>query len=1221
MPRRKRIRARVLIGLVVVLAALMIAGYRRITDPVRLRLEVLAALRSIPVEGLDVGQVTFTPWDGLRITDLVLDSPNRQADRGWYVPPPLHVSRARITCDLLEALMGRVKPTGIDIGEATIAIVCDAGEDRKQPLPESFDVGARHLWQMLTKCQNRLPPVRIAQADLQLMVVEHGRSRLIERHLLHAVGKPTDSGYSVRVDRLPVFGQPMAEAEWSASTRELEVKLDWVRLDTLEHVFPVRVAGLLAGWRLDGRARLDRLVFSAASLTPARGPEVRVAAVDVRLADLSGVVPIEEESEAQSADRGAAARRSDFLQMTGLGGTMSFRCNDPNASGLVEVSANGRLNSAPLTFSLAAQLSSLASLYAPREDAASGSPKTLAGAARSDSGAGFGLEDVLHADVCVEGIELPTARSQAAFLRSARLPGAVRAAFVHYQPQGKINLRMQILPRESSGGDEATRLAGELEALGTSCRYYLFPYDFQEASGRVRFSNGQVLLDGLCARHGSARVRADGVVNNSQEWTGLELVFWATNVPLDSALYEALPDEQRRLWQSAAPLGLCDIETTIQRPDGTADTGALPSDVRVDAHLLAGSLTLEDGRRLTDADGWLTVHHGVVEVHDLQGLDRDAAVRLNGTVAMRDGESDSDLRVAVANLPLAAAWAPPTTRPAEAEIMAAQGRGHATGGMSFAGRAEAWGRIQGSIGAGTRRQHFGVHVTDGELRGLDPSRIWNDCKGWVIVRDGQQQILSFACRQGESWFDAAGMMPAGGTPLTLDLHARAQAMEELVPQFVPGSWSQLARTLGLAGAGDVTVLLRPMDGPAGGQTADIQLRADRMRAEPMPLDLHGVSAHVLLEPGRFELRSSEAQWGEQGRIQAQGNGSWQGENVEADFGLAAYGLKFCPELNAALPEPVTRLLDRIALQGEFDAILHRVHLSGGPQHTWQLEGYVPLRDATLRLGLDLSGVNGEISGTCIIRPDNEVELDATVSVEEGRLAERPIADWHGRIERQPGERWVRLDDLRGKVCDGEALGSVWIDPQTSEYELSLTLKDVSFDKLLPRPKAQPEHERRGRLDGTVYLRGRGGDAGSRRGGGDMRLHGASFLQTPVLASVFSIRPHNQRGSNDTVDRADIRFVWDGSEVRLERVEVQSRDLRLVGEGTWNLRDDTVRMTLWGARPEQWPGILMLDNLLESAGKELVQYHVEGTLASPKVTAEPLYKLSETLRKLVKSGGE
>jgi len=65
-----------------------------------------------------------------------------------------------------------------------------------------------------------------------------------------------------------------------------------------------------------------------------------------------------------------------------------------------------------------------------------------------------------------------------------------------------------------------------------------------------------------------------------------------------------------------------------------------------------------------------------------------------------------------------------------------------------------------------------------------------------------------------------------------------------------------------------------------------------------------------------------------------------------------------------------------------------------------------------------------------------------------------------------------------------------------------------------------------------------------------------------------------------------------------------------------MRDDSLSMTLLGARPEHWPRVAVLSDLIEVAGQELLQYRVTGTAASPQVQVEPLHNLTEPLRKLL-----
>jgi hypothetical protein len=330
-------------------------------------------------------------------------------------------------------------------------------------------------------------------------------------------------------------------------------------------------------------------------------------------------------------------------------------------------------------------------------------------------------------------------------------------------------------------------------------------------------------------------------------------------------------------------------------------------------------------------------------------------------------------------------------------------------------------------------------------------------------------------------------------------------------------------------------------------------------------------------------------------------------------------LDISPELIEAMPEALSRLLKRLEPSGRLQVEFDPVQLTQNDGEIWLFSGHLALESAELDLGLPLTEFNGQVAGTCTALPNSGVVLQATISLEHGQLAGRPIENWEGILQHQPGDRWIRLEDLHGRLCGGDALGFVHVDPATNAYELSLTLQNVNFAQFMPRQPESDQPPRRGQVDGNVFLRGSAGKTASRNGGGDLRIRGASFLQTPVLDKVTEAKRLEDQDFSDTLDLAELRFVWQGNELQLTRVDVQSRDLRMVGQGIWNMENDRIELTLVGAHPRHWPRIAILTDLLETTGRELVQYHVHGTASAPQVTIEPLYRLNKTLRALLTGG--
>jgi hypothetical protein len=292
-------------------------------------------------------------------------------------------------------------------------------------------------------------------------------------------------------------------------------------------------------------------------------------------------------------------------------------------------------------------------------------------------------------------------------------------------------------------------------------------------------------------------------------------------------------------------------------------------------------------------------------------------------------------------------------------------------------------------------------------------------------------------------------------------------------------------------------------------------------------------------------------------------------------------------------------------------------MSGSEQRVWSAIGRITLQDAELKVGLPLTAAYGELSGSCEIGPDQQIAVTADFAIDRGWLAARPIERWEGWLVRAPGSNRLRVEGIHGRLCDGDVTGSVELDLDTSTYELSFVLRDVSLEQFLGRNQDNAGRIRQGRLDGHVFVRGSTKDPTERTGGGELRIRGASLLSSPVTASVVEASRRQERPISDEVEHAELRFVWEGPELKFSRVDIHSRDLRLVGMGRWNTRSGALSMTLLGATPEDAPRLSPLTELLESAGQELLQYRVEGTASKPRVTIEPLHNLTEPLRKLLR----
>jgi len=1196
--RYRRYLRRVIWG-AVTLAAACVLTYLHLTSPTRLQACVVQALALLPVAGVEVGAVSFVPWRGLQISDLRVHSLGGTAPcvtRTAGLPPLLHVGSATVRCNPGELLLGRWEPREVDLQHVVLAVEYESGAGGADERAAQVNAGARLLEDTLRTLSGRLPRLSVAHGDVQLLAVDRGRPRLLQRWLISLVGEPVSGGYRLRVMPRPPTGGNLTELNWEARSGTLHAHMDWMNLTTLARFLPPSVGAALSSLELEGEIRVERVTLDLGirdapnnrSDVPGSRFRLPCSSAELFLRGARFTVPIEDAE---------TTPQEPFVRVSDASVVVTYRQPNSVEPGKLSVTVNGKLRGAPVSLQMSTDPGLWQRLWPERGSAAAETvPPT------------FSWDDVLEADLEVTGLELPTAQTYPAFVRARRLSGPVAAVFEHYDPRGPVDIRLHLLPATADDGTVrrgAQRLVGEITPRGARCRYYEFPYEFADVRGNVRLAGGRVALEGISGRHGPTLAWAEGVINSTDSWTGFDLNFRARNVALDGDLYAALPEDYRQLWQRAAPLGLCDVVAQVRRADGDAGTGPLPTQVEVATHLLAGSLGLGEEQRLERADGWLIVRSGTVQVQNLHGYLGSAGVRLDGTVRLAGGTTHADLRVIASDLPLSRCLSAATpTEPLD---------------LCLSGKADVWGRIWGADSDPARGQAFTVRIKDATLTGRDPGRAWSVDDGWAKLHDGRWEVTSLRAHQGAAVLELSGGWADSGAQQSLELgvYASTPAIQDLYPQFLSAEWTELIDRLALRGPGEIKANVQPLADTGGtGREAHLVLHAGLMRPQLLPLEFRDVEAQLNLTPGRFRLIEATARCGAAGQvvIRQAHVGTWTGDHLDADFDVRAERLNLDDQTRAALPGPLRDLLDKLAARGELDLLLPSVQVSGRQEQTWQFVGRALLREFGLRVGLDLHVAQGVLEGSCRWGAGGAVDLDLHLSVGRGTLAGRPVEHCEGELLHQAGERWVRLENVHGRLGDGVIQGYCAIDPQTADYELSLRLHDVAAAHFLPASRTHPRQPRPGRLDGEIWLRGRGDEIAQRRGGGNLRIRGVSFLQTPVLSSVARQRAPGQ--TSDHVDLALVRFLWEGRLIRLERVDIRTSDLRLVGEGTWDMPDDTVHLILWAAHPQHWPRVAVLSDLLESAGQELVQYRVDGPLDGPSVVAEPLYKLNDAIRRLL-----
>ncbi|MDP6444966.1 MAG: AsmA-like C-terminal region-containing protein [Pirellulaceae bacterium] len=122
-------------------------------------------------------------------------------------------------------------------------------------------------------------------------------------------------------------------------------------------------------------------------------------------------------------------------------------------------------------------------------------------------------------------------------------------------PSGMIQpyMRMERFP-----GEDVTHERVVFDVSDASVKYDLFPYPISGISGKIEMTDKVWSFDRLTGYNDSAYITADGGWQMTPRGLDLNVLFRASDVPLDHELRDALNEKARRLWTRMNPRGALD---------------------------------------------------------------------------------------------------------------------------------------------------------------------------------------------------------------------------------------------------------------------------------------------------------------------------------------------------------------------------------------------------------------------------------------------------------------------------------------------------------------------------------------------------------------------------------------------------------------------------------------------------------------------------------------
>jgi hypothetical protein len=202
----------------------------------------------------------------------------------------------------------------------------------------------------------------------------------------------------------------------------------------------------------------------------------------------------------------------------------------------------------------------------------------------------------------------------------------------------------------------------------------------------------------------------------------------------------------------------------------------------------------------------------------------------------------------------------------------------------------------------------------------------------------------------------------------------------------------------------------------------------------------------------------------------------------------------------------------------------------------------------------------------------------------------------------------------GKICGGQiSLDAHYWDEEDSRFFAQASVSDADL-RHAGDCLSREIRETAGVAAGQLRCSGKPGDTASLTGDGAFQLTGARLYELPVIMPV--LQALRRRPAEKTAfDTATVQFALRGDQVDLNRIELNSDAMSLIGDGRmdWQRRVNLDFYTVMGRNRLYVP---VLSELVQAGSQQIMWLSVDGTLDRPELSQQILPGINEGLRQLL-----
>jgi hypothetical protein len=422
-----------------------------------------------------------------------------------------------------------------------------------------------------------------------------------------------------------------------------------------------------------------------------------------------------------------------------------------------------------------------------------------------------------------------------------------------------------------------------------------------------------------------------------------------------------------------------------------------------------------------------------------------------------------------------------------------------------------------------------------------------------------------------------------------------------------------------------------------------------MTLKTMPYTLEELTGKFTVEDDRVTIADVTGRHGD-GKVLIAGTGML-GERPVWELRLGGEKLALDDALRKALPDTLAGLVQALKLEGtvgfNFGRFVYRsageapqtrpsalpadtaadipavaaaadTRPAAGREPEIDIAGSFLFSNAKLDVGVPLADVTGGIRIDAALRDGHLHTLKGGIDLDSMSMAGRPTKDFRAELLKPAGKTELHVDKMRADIAGGTMSGRmtlVYPDEGASRYGLELVVRDADV-RALAWEKADDKMQ--GRLSASLSLEGSWGNAGQRRGRGDVMVTGRDMYRIPLVLGLLQVT-NLALPISSPFNEATAVYNLDGNRVTFEQIKLTARNMVMEGAGSLDFGTKKVDLAFTTDNPGGLMQLPFLKELLSGARGEMLKIRVKGTIQEPEVSAQSMGTFWTTVDEVLNGG--